>query len=790
MNGLSCFGNFSMGELGNIKNLSLNNPKLGLFKFEIIDAGKCVIPGFNPPQLPNFSIPPIPLFGGIPSFSLFCLLPPFPGIPGLSLPGISIPIPPIPFLPPIPLPIPGFSIPFLPLLPFFDLGSLSFLCGLLNIDLPVLDPFAGLNKLLTNLNGLIGSLNDFLNFCKENAEAINATETPPEVSESIAPSSPPSASKTSPSKNTSGFNVPSISEGDPKSSTKTQNSQKSPTVTFSNIKASPAEPATNMALYLANENIIPPEPSIINKAAALLAPLGTIGDLTEAGVQKIFEENNIPSGDGFIGFKTLDMDKCLEESTTLKEFVDCLIADGLLCNITSIISAVYRALAPLNIPNVSGTEVALVLNGQGIPYGADCLNLKRITADDVARAFFIRNTTSPLTAKKINNILVTVGVVEGTGANISKSLEALTSFTELYTPTIIENLLRNIVPGPSAGSLKAMCIAASRGINSTTLLDIESARSEALLQSTTQFKGSSFVSILSKVTLQEFKKIFNDIPFPFPLSVFDIIPFLAIRFEVDDAALSELFSNFKVPSSFSDIQSLYNFISFVAQTILSQQSALAAIQNCTSVQEGDFSFAQLQTSIDTTLRKYSITLPSDEKKNKTIANALQLENNFDYSDTTSVLGVLAIQNTEELAFLLLATGIVKGASQSSTSLELLLGNSGALSTPIKIRIQSPTRSVDDIDRESINVTVKTLKSASSGIIKVTYVVIQDGNSTNSTVAVRANDLSQVLEITILRIGGFNEAVEAFDNIEVSATFSTTLSSHSSPIPDNLISIKI
>jgi hypothetical protein len=96
-----------------------------------------------------------------------------------------VPLPSIPYLPPLSLPIPGIVIPTLPTLPKFDLGSLEFLCGLIRIDLPVLDPFAGLNDLVNKLNASISALNQFLNFCNENANVINATEIPPEDSPSI-----------------------------------------------------------------------------------------------------------------------------------------------------------------------------------------------------------------------------------------------------------------------------------------------------------------------------------------------------------------------------------------------------------------------------------------------------------------------------------------------------------------------------------------------------------------------------------------------------------------------------
>lgn len=804
MNGISCFGHYSMGELGNIKNLTLNilkNPHV--LKFQKIDAGKCAIPGFIPPALPNFAIPPIPLFGGLPAFPLLCFLPPFPGIPGLSLPGISIPIPPIPFLPPIPLPIPGFALPLLPLLPFFDLGSLSFLCGLINIKLPIFDPFAGLNKLLGNVNGLINALNDFLNFCKENAQAIADTQIPPEVGPSVEPPSGPINSGPSPFVGSSGLgiNVPSISDGDPSTQSKINKKQKTPKVSLANIKASPNDDAASLAIALANDGIIPPEPSIINRVANLLAPFGKVGNLTDKLIEQILKDNNIPSTDGFLGFTSLEMEQCLETSLTIKNLIQCMIDNCYLSPNQNVVAAAFKVLSGLltgrALASVSGLEAAAALNSNGVPYGCkDATNMLKITADDIARAFFIKKTTVPLTSAKITEVLSKTGILDTAGKNVSQAQTALTPLPEIITPVSLAAALTNSIAGPASGSLKATCIAATRGITPQTLLDIDKARAESILESVSKFKTTPLVQVLAKMTAKEFERFFSDIPFPFPLSIFDVIPLLAIKFEVDDAALRELLTSFKVPGQFSDISALFNFISFVAQTISSQQSALQAIKSCESTKEGDFSFETYMNSIETTLKKYSIALPSNLSKNNLIANALKIENSFSFSETLKVLGDAQIETVEQLTFLLLATGIITESlnqanknALSALEADLAEGASGSLSNPIRISIQSPTKIAADIDTSSINVTLLTKKPTAAGITDVEHLVIQEGIPTaGSTAFIRLDDFSQVLEIVILRISGYNESIEANQKIIVDVKFSTAFSSKPIQIPDHLIFI--
>lgn len=794
----SCFGNFSMGELGNTKNLTLNNLKsLGPVKFQKIDGGKCAIPGFAPPQLPNFVIPPLPLFGGIPPFPLLCFLPPFPGIPALSLPAISIPLPPIPFLPPIPLPIPGFALPFLPLLPSFDLGSLDFLCGLININLPVLDPFASLNKLLTKLNGLIAALNDFLNFCKQNAETINATQTPPDTPPSIA--APLVSSTPSIVSKSKGISTPNVTDGESVVQTNSKDAQATPKISFSNIKSFPTDPAVDMAIYLANEGIIPPEPSIINQVATLLAPFGTIGNLTEQGVQQVLQDNNIPSATGFIGFQTLDVESCLELATdaqgniNCKKFLDCLISRGLLSNNANVKSKAFSVVCKI-LP-ASGLEVAIALNSQGVPFGNPATNLNRITAEDISRAFFIRRTTSPLTAKKITDVLVATGILSTADQNVQQAQIDLSPLPIPLIPTTIAAALSNVNPGPSSGSLKAVCIAATRGVLPQTLLDIDKARSDALLQSVTRVSKTSFVQVLSKITLVEFRSYFSDIPFPFPFSIYDIVPILAVKFNIDDAALTDLLANFKIPSIFEDIESLFSFVSFVAQTSSSQQQALNAITSCNTIKEGDFDFNQFVSAVSFSLRKYSIVLPSSTAINMNIANALQTENNFDYVNTLAVLGDQKMTTSEELTFLLLATGIIfdsLGGAKSNISSSILgLGTTGALTNPIRIDIRSPTRIANDIIQSSVNVTLSIKKIGSSGIVSSLNIIIQNGvTSSGTTAIINLNDFSQVLEIIVTRISGFDESQDAIEKVLVQASYSTALSTTPLSIPQSLIQIGI
>ena len=69
--------------------------------------------------------------------------------------------------------------------------------------------------------------------------------------------------------------------------------------------------------------------------------------------------------------------------------------------------------------------------------------------------------------------------------------------------------------------------------------------------------------------------------------------------------------------------------------------------------------------------------------------------------------------------------------------------------------------------------------------------MEDGvPTTGTTVTVVLNDFSQVLEITVIRISGFNENLEVIEKIEVLAEFITALSLQSQSIPDNLINISV
>jgi hypothetical protein len=218
---------------------------------------------------------------------------------------------------------------------------------------------------------------------------------------------------------------------------------------------------------------------------------------------------------------------------------------------------------------------------------------------------------------------------------------------------------------------------------------------------------------------------------------------------------------------------------------------LQAIKSCASIKQGDFVFSNQVRLIETTLSKYNIKLPSNETINKQIANALKISNNYTYTDVLTVLGTKSIQSAEELTFLLLATGLLvasqKSSSLSSSSENVSLSN--ALLNPIKIAIKSPTRVAADIDLSSLNIRVYTRQSTSAGIVSLTKEILEEGVTTaGSTIVLSLNDLAQVLEITILRIGGFLEGLEAIESIEVQANYLTTFSAEPLTISQNLISI--
>lgn len=793
MNGISCFGNFSMGELGSVKNLNLNADKfLSSFSFPKLGADKCVIPGFVPPNLPTLAIPPFPIFGGIPAFDLFCGLPPFPGIPALSLPAIGIPLPPIPFIPPIPLPIPGFSLPSLPSLPSFDLGSLNFLCGLIKIKLPILDPFAELNSLIAKVNAFINSLNSFLNFCKSNAETINATQTPPPIAASMAPLTPLKDKEPASKKSSGGISIPNVTNKGQAAVGKTKAKQKSPKVNLANISSISTEPASNLALYLANLGVFPPEAFFVNKVASLLAPYGTAGDLTEGQINSILEENNIPSTEDYVGFKSIDLDALLPSN--LNDFLNQLIALGHLCDNASVKTAAFNVLSKMDLTLTSGVELAIILNSNGIPYGPVCTNLLRITADDIARAFYLQSTVLPFSAEGVINTLKKVGVVEDTKTNLQKALSSLEVLPNIITPSSLELALSEVNPGPSAGSLKAMCIARTEGISPVTLIEIESARSEALLQSVSTFQNSTFIKVLQGTSLQEFNQLLNQFDIPFPSSIYEIIPLLAVAFDVDDYALIELFANFKTNSIIENINELYNFLIFVAQSVSSQQSALSAIKSCKDLKEGDFSFSQYSNSILVVLNKYSIQLPSTDAINKQIANALKIEYNYDYFFVMNILQNITIQTVDQLAFLLLASGIVVSSSnkQALAQIEKLLAtDSQVLQNPINVEISSPTRLVGDIDSSSIKITITTSKTEFGSIKTIKRVVLDSGSSASgSTVFVIVNDYSQIIEIVIVKVDGFDPSQESIVSIDVEAYFSTVASTTPQRIPNYLILIKV
>lgn len=829
---LSCFGNSSMGELGDIKNLTLNNLKSSFpLKFEKIAADKCSIPGFAPPSLPNFAIPPIPLLDGIPPFNLFCLLPPFPGIPPLSLPMITISIPPLPFLNPIPIPIPGFALPSLPLLPIFDLGSLDFLCGLIKIDLPVFDPFADLNKLLSKLNAMIDAFNEFLNFCKENAEVISATEVPPPATNSTADkpiySSPSQISIPTPNTPSapSGLKVPQPKQGQALalSSLVKNNTGTEATTSDGNVvgggaggnaatgaqdkgleinledglKFSCDENPANLALYLANAGQIPAEPAIINEAAKAILELNTsICDITNQQLVSVFKKRRIPSPKNFTGFKSSDF----TNTNSAKQVTDDLVNNKKLS--TNLKQSAYDAIKNLPFPQVSNFDLALTLNAKGIPYGIPPTNLQIIKPEDVARAFYIRHTTTPFNNTKIVSVLSATGVVDTSGDNILLALEALDPLPTPLDPYTIATALRNVIVGPAAPSLKAMCIASSRGINTKTSPSIIKARENTLLESVQLLGSSSFTKYFSNSNFKDFKRIFKEFDIDFPLSLYEIIPLLAIYFEVDDRALEELFANFDIARMFDSLNELYDFLIFVAQTTSSETTAAQAIINCDQANQKDFIFPNLVNSIEVAFKKYGIFTPFNNSQNNSIANILALEIGTNYVETLKVLELQPFSTINELSFNILASGLYIDAlrryqeykNKNQQALETnnfttISDLAGSLKNPIVISIKSPTGIIRDILISSINVQIVSMQNFISEINYKTRDLIEAGIPTSGVaIDIVIDDILEIIRITISRIADFNSAIEAIQSINIQADYMTIVSTTSHKIPQHLINI--
>lgn len=781
-----------MGELGDLKNLNLNAEDfLKSFSLAKLDFGKCVIPGFNPPTLPEFTIPPLPLFGGIPPFPLFCGLPPFPGIPALSLPGISIPIPPIPFLPPIPLPIPLFSLPLLPRLPRFDLGSISFLCGLINIDLPILDPFAELNRFINQLNGFINAFNSFLNFCRRNAETINATEVIAEPPPSID-SFPPLTSEQTPlgssARRENGLG--SVPKPVTKESTKTSRQstkQTSPKIDLTKLNFRCDEPATNLAQYLANAGAIVPEQT--NKVSRLLSRYSSPCELTSGALEQLLLENNISSKDGFIGFSCAELDILLPVKNS-KELIDKMIAAKILCTNKNVVAAAFKLLSKLNLASISCLELASSLNSGGIPYGELCTNLVRLTSEDLARAFFISPTTAPLTPEKIVAVLKRTAVIDSLNNNPTLAVESLSPLPEPLDPTTLANRLIEVNVGPAVGTLKGMCIAFNQGLNINSLVEINLAKSENLLEATRALQGSSLLVKLQRLTKTKLEKIIDNYQLVLPLSIYEIIPILSIEFEVDDKAFFDLFALFKISGTFEDVEELFRFFEFIATTLSSSTATLGAIKTCERLKEGDFVFSNWSESIARALRKYQIVDFSEKEK---IANALRLELKLDYKKTLEVLNSKTATTNDELAFLLLACGVLRYSQNQldSESYENLSSESSRVVgfNPIGFALSSPTGRIADILEGTIEIVLNTRTTTLQGTREIQRIVVEDGIAkTGTSIAIFRDDFQQILNIKLLGVASFDGTREGIESIVLNAKYLPSLGSQPRSIPPQFIRI--
>lgn len=876
---LSCMGNASQGELANSQNLTLNNLKKMKFKFEKIKGGKCTIPGFSPPNLPNFVIPSIPLFKGLPPFPTLCFLPPFPGIPALSLPAISIPLPPLPGIPPIPLPIPSFSLPFLPLLPSFDLGALSFLCGLFSISLPIIDPFAGLNKLLSKLNALIAALNNFLKFCQENAKVIADTQVPAEnaptildpdlvsealgfsLSQSLAgttanpfgiiggfllttpetpnlnvagsgnatglvnPAAPTASSGIKVAEpiefgpaitvkdvgvgsafagtNTGQGSIGSSSSLNTSASIAGESIQAIPTLdafltAFGNIATTSDESVEQYAFYLANEGLLPADPTIINQVATLFASAigGLAVDATPEQLYQVLVDENVPSAEGFIGFVGPTLEPLLESTSSVADFTNLLIANGLLSENKKVVSKVYEVLKDSDIgsPDVSGLEIAILLNSSGIPFGTAGKSVSQVSDVDVSRAFFIRSTTTPFTPEKIVKVLTFTGVLRNVGKNIDNAVAQLTPLPVSLTPTTISIALAGIIPGPGIDSLKAACIASTKGTTSVkAIAEIEEARRNALLRGLSGLTRTPFVQALAALTPTQFRhrlESASNISLSFPLSIWELIPLLSAEFDVDDLAVSELLNNFIVPSIFFNFDDLFGFLNSAARSVSSSSAAQSTLDFCKRLDESGFNYSKLVQTITNTLQKYSITLPTTAVTNKNIANALAQEFRYNYLRMLNVLGTTQFQSYDEITFALLATGALVVDANIANALEQQ-GISPQVegSGTVGVSVRSPTGLISDIQQDSINIEIVTKKYSTSGVIITRYQVVQNGLATlGSTVVLQVDDISQTLKISIVRINGFVPTFEAVESVDVQIKFATVINATLILIPSNYINV--
>lgn len=182
----SCYGNGSFAELGDIQILGIDSlKKFKLSKDNLIKSGKCGIPGFNPPLMPQIATPPITLISPIPVPQILCLLPPIPPLPRISLPSLKIPIPPLPFLPAIPIELPDLNLPkiLLPKLPSLAIPAISFICPQIRIPGVVVDPFASINDAIQKANDAanqaFNALNDAIqSLCRNIDDTKARTEAP------------------------------------------------------------------------------------------------------------------------------------------------------------------------------------------------------------------------------------------------------------------------------------------------------------------------------------------------------------------------------------------------------------------------------------------------------------------------------------------------------------------------------------------------------------------------------------------------------------------------------------
>lgn len=770
---LSCFGNATLGELSDIAILNFNVLKNLDLRPKLVDGGPCSIPGLQLPNLPNFAIPSIAIPIGLPPFPTFCLLPPFPGLPSLSLPGITIPIPPLPFLPPIPLPF-FFSLPTLPTLPSFDLGSLSFLCGLINIDLPILDPFASLNDAIGNLNNQIGALNKFLNICAKNQELQYSTEVPYENFPTLPNGSLTIADLETllPETQQTGLKLPQpVLETKIASANRPQRkgevaTKSEITRALQKITIDPEQGLEQLAIALANEGVIVAEPSIITTLEKLLAKLDTP---SADKIYDIITDNQIVSPDGFIGFKIQEIEKSLSNSNNSNSFLNDLINNGLLKK--EFKDSADQALRGLKFGKTSALSYAIRLNSMSIPY-KNGKSLQRLTESDIIRSLYFNPITLPLSGEKYISSFIATKTIDPLRSNRIRAVDKLLKLPEILKPSEFVQELKEITVGIAASSQKAQQQALVFGV---TNKEIDQVRQAENLRSFNNLEDKRLVRILAQTSLPEFQRKMEDLDIPliFPASILEMIPLLSIAFEYDDQHWYDLLSFFNIPVLFYSLSDLAIFLKQESTGLLSEQGQ-STFDQTDKYQE----YLKLVETITNISTKTKITFPTDITSNKKLASAISLELRLDLETVANSFSSYIFNESEEVAFYLWSLGIMK-SRQTSYSLDI--------SKIMEIVITPPTGIVSDLKLESIQLSLETNLVTGAGVIEKTILIIVDGKQQRGT-SVIYSDNQYSLSIIIGQVDDLIRGFQAIQNIDFQISYQTVVSSQLEQVPNYLVKV--